>query len=192
VGGCAPQAREEIVRLRRLAGVGARPLNFTVRAQAMNAVVRQALSADAAAATEVLRRSITILCVADHGNDPGRLKSWLQNKTVSNVAAWIESADNYCVVACLNDAVCGFGAMTLKGEIMLCYVDPAARFRGVSAAMLDALEAKARVIGLPEVHLDGTVTARRFYEDRGYVAVGGTKQAFEAISCQSMAKRLAL
>jgi hypothetical protein len=27
----APRAREEIVRPRRLAGVGARPLNFTVR-----------------------------------------------------------------------------------------------------------------------------------------------------------------
>jgi len=158
----------------------------------MNAVVRQALSGDAAAATEVLRRSISVLCVSDHCNDPIRLEAWLQNKTVSNVTAWIGSADGYCVVACFDDAICGFGAMTLKGEVMLCYVDPAARFRGVSSALLDALEAKARLLGLAEVHLDSTVTARRFYEDRGYVAVGTTKQAFGAISCQSMAKRLAL
>ena len=162
------------------------------RAQAMNAVVRQALSGDGAAATEVLRRSISVLCVSDHRNDPKRLEAWLQNKTVSNVTAWIGSADGYCVVACLDDAICGFGAMTLQGEIMLCYVDPAARFRGVSSVMLDALEDKARLLGLAEVHLDSTVTARRFYEDRGYVAVGPTKQAFEAISCQSMEKRLAL
>jgi GNAT superfamily N-acetyltransferase len=158
----------------------------------MNVVVRQALSTDAVAATEVLRRSISVLCTADHRNDPLRLNAWLQNKTVSNVTAWIDSPNNYCVVACLDDAVCGFSAMTLKGEIMLCYVDPPARFRGVSSAMLRALETKARLLGLAEVHLDGTVTARRFYEDRGYVAVGGTKQAFESISCQSMAKRLAV
>jgi GNAT superfamily N-acetyltransferase len=154
--------------------------------------VRQAAEADAPAATEVLRRSISTLCIADHHNDPIRLESWLRNKTVSNVAAWIVSARNYCVVASLDEVVCGFGAMTLKGEIMLCYVDPAVRFRGVSSAMLDALECKARLLGLAEVHLDATVTARRFYEERGYIEVGCTKQAFETISCQSMAKRLAL
>ena len=31
MNGCAPRALEEIVRPRRLAGLGARPLNFTVR-----------------------------------------------------------------------------------------------------------------------------------------------------------------
>ena len=158
----------------------------------MSAVVRQAVEADAAAAAEVVRRSISVLCVADHQNDPARLESWLKNKTVLNVAAWIGSAENYCVVASLGDAVCGFGAMTLKGEIMLCYVDPTVRFRGVSAAMLDALEHKAQHLGLAEVHLNGTVTARRFYEERGYVAVGGTKQPCELISCQSMVERLVL
>jgi len=157
----------------------------------MSAVVRPAVEADAAAAAEVLRRSISVLCVADHHNDPVRLESWLENKTVSNVAAWIGSPVNYCVVASMGDALCGFGAMTLEGEIMLCYVDPAARFCGVSAAMLEALERKARDLGLAGVHLNATVTARRFYEERGYVAVGGTRQAFESISCQSMAKRLA-
>lgn len=154
--------------------------------------VRQAVEADASAATEVLRRSISVLCVADHQNDPVRLESWLKNKSVSNVAAWIGSANNHCVVACAGEAICGFGAMTLKGEIMLCYVDPGVRFRGVSAAMLDALERKAQELGLAEVHLNSTVTARRFYEERGYVAVGGTTQAFGSISCQSMAKRLTL
>ena len=177
---------------RRLSDVVVRSLNFTVRAQAMSAVVRQALETDAPAATEILRRSISVLCAADHHNDPDRLEAWLKNKTVSNVAAWIRSPDNYCVVASIGDAVRGFGAMTLKGEIMLCYVDPDTRFRGVSATMLDALERKAQVLGLAEVHLDGTVTARRFYEERGYVAIGRAKQAFDSISCQSMAKRLAL
>lgn len=158
----------------------------------MSAVVRQAVEADGPAATEVLRRSISALCVADHHNDPVRLDAWLENKTVSNVLAWIRSADNYCVVASIDDAVRGFGAMTVKGEIMLCYVDPDARFRGISSAMLDALERKGKLLGLAEIHLNGTVTARRFYEERGYVAVGGAKRAFESISCQAMVKRLAL
>ena len=165
-----------------------------VSAQAMGAVVREASEADAPVATEVLRRSISALCVADHHNDPTHLDAWLRNKTVVNVVAWIRSRDNYCVVASIDDdTVCGFGAMTVKGEIILCYVDPNARFRSISFAMLDALEGRAKLLGVEEVHLDGsTVTARGFYEERGYVAVGATYQAFEAISCQPMAKRLAL
>ena len=87
----------------------------------MSVTVRQAVAADALAATHILRRSISQLCVADHRNDPGRLESWLQDKTVSNVVAWIASVDNYCVVASINDSICGFGAMTVEGEIMLCY-----------------------------------------------------------------------
>jgi len=158
----------------------------------MSAVIRPAVEADASAATEVLRRSISVLCVADHDNDPVRLEPWLRNKTVSNVAAWIGSPIHYCVVASTGEGVCGFGAMTLEGEITLCYVDPAARFCGVSAAMLGALERKARDLGLAEVRLRATVTARRFYAERGYVAMGGTGQAFESISCESMTKRLAL
>ena len=58
--------------------------------------------------------------------------------------------------------------------------------------MLEALERKAQLIGLAEAHLNGTVTARRFFEERGYLAVGAASQAFESISCQSMLKRLAL
>ena len=157
----------------------------------MSVTVRQAVAADALAATHILRRSISQLCVADHRNDPGRLESWLQDKTVSNVAAWIASVDNYCVVASIDDSICGFGAMTVEGEIMLCYVDPTARFRGVSAAMLDELEHKARGLGLPAVHLNGTATARRFYENRGYLPAGQTNEVFKSIACQSMVKRFA-
>jgi hypothetical protein len=36
---------------------------------------------DAPAACDVLRRSISELCVADHGNDPTILARWLSNKT---------------------------------------------------------------------------------------------------------------
>jgi hypothetical protein len=51
--------------------------------------IRDATVEDAAPACEVLRRSITQLCVADHANDPAILMPWLANKTPEIVASWI-------------------------------------------------------------------------------------------------------
>ncbi len=134
----------------------------------MSAIVREATAADAVAAVAVLTRSISALCVADHGNDPSRLRAWLENKTVQNTTAWIGSPDNYCLVALIDNVICGFSAISRSGTITLCYVDPSVRFRRVSSAMLKSLEEKASSLGLTEVRLESTATARRFYEERGY------------------------
>ena len=48
------------------------------------------------------------------------------------------------------------------------YVAPVARFRGVSAALLAALEARAAERGNARVFLLSTETAHRFYLTRGY------------------------
>jgi len=42
--------------------------------------IRDATPEDADAACDVLRKSISQLCVADHGNDPAILNRWLSNK----------------------------------------------------------------------------------------------------------------
>jgi len=156
----------------------------------VNIVVREARESDAVAVTDLVRRSIWQLCAADHQNEPARLEPWLQNKTVANVAAWIAVQRNYCVVATADSTIVGVGIITVEGEVLLCYVDPDARFRGVSTAILSSLEERARRLGLSEVYLDSTVTARRFYEDRGYRARPQTRVAFATMPCQPMVKRL--
>jgi len=139
----------------------------------MSVTVRPARAEDAPAAVNILKRSIALLCIADHRHDQADLASRLANKTVVNVQAWIESEDNYCVVGCLHGVMCGFSAMTTGGLITLCYVDPATRFAGVSSAMLVALENEARRWGLAVTRLTTTLTARQFYLSRGYVPSEG-------------------
>jgi GNAT superfamily N-acetyltransferase len=80
--------------------------------------------------------------------------------------------------------------LNVEGEVLLNYVDPGARFRGVSAALLAALEQRARSLGLEAVQLASTVTALRFYEERGYQSHGDAKRAFGVIPCRRMIKRL--
>jgi GNAT superfamily N-acetyltransferase len=135
----------------------------------LNMEIRDAVAEDASAACEVIRRSITELCVADHGNDPTILMRWLGNKTPEITASWIARAGNSLLVAVEHDAILAVGSVTDAGEITLNYVSPDARFRGVSRALLGALEARALERGNARCTLTSTQTARRFYKSNGYV-----------------------
>jgi GNAT superfamily N-acetyltransferase len=155
-------------------------------------VVRLACVEDAAVVTDVLRRSISQLCVQDHQNDSESLELWLKNKTIPTVRTWFGSPKLCCVVACIDGVVSGSAAMSAEGEVLLCYVDPGARFQGVSAAMLVALESEAQNRRLAEIRLSSTITAKRFYQERGYTAIGAPKQMFGLVAGIPMVKRLAL
>jgi GNAT superfamily N-acetyltransferase len=63
----------------------------------------------------------------------------------------------------------GVAAMTGSGKIILNYVSPEARFRGVSKALMQQLEEQASALGLSECVLETTQTALRFYLSLGYV-----------------------
>lgn len=131
--------------------------------------IRDATNEDAEAACAVTRRSIIELCVPDHKNDAAALALWLNNKTRDNFAAWIVHQGNSFLVAVEQDIILGVGALTEVGEITLNYVSPDARFRGVSRALLAALEGRARRQGNSRCTLTSTETAHRFYRDNGYI-----------------------
>lgn len=152
--------------------------------------IRDALIGDAPAACAVLRRSITGLCSADHGDDPAILRRWLANKTPDIVAGWIAKPGNSVLLAVEGAAVLAVGAVTDGGEITLNYVAPEARFCGVSRALLGALEARASERGNRRCHLHSTETARRFYHAAGYVEVGPPDGKFGARGGYPMSKTL--
>jgi GNAT superfamily N-acetyltransferase len=134
--------------------------------------IRDAIAEDAPAACQVLRRSISELCVADHGNDPAILAKWLLNKTPDIVASWIALPDDSLLVAVEHSTILAVGGITKSGYITLNYVSPDARFRGVSRALLAALEARAIERGNIRCTLNSTETALTFYLANGYVIDG--------------------
>lgn len=142
--------------------------------------IRDAIIADAPAACAVLRRSIIALCAADHGDDPAVLRRWLANKTPEIVASWIAKPGNSVLIAVEGAAILAVGAVTDGGEITLNYVAPEARFRGVSRALLAALETRARERGNTRCTLHSTETARRFYHALGYCEDGPPDGKFGA------------
>ncbi|QUD86123.1 GNAT family N-acetyltransferase [Phenylobacterium montanum] len=130
--------------------------------------IRPARAAEAADICAVVRASIIELCVEDHHGDPEILAAWLANKTPENVARWLANPANINLVAVEGEAILAAGCVTTGGEVILNYVSPAARLRGVSTALLAALEDEARRQGCTACDLDSTTTAHRFYAARGY------------------------
>ena len=61
--------------------------------------------------------------------------------------------------------IMGVAAMNRTGKITLNYVSPDFRFRGVSKALVHAMEVNMRALHIPESRLESTTTARRFYEE---------------------------
>jgi GNAT superfamily N-acetyltransferase len=152
--------------------------------------IREATQADAAAACEVLRASISELCVADHYNDAVILRRWLANKTPENVARWVADPGASMLLAVNEDIVLAVGAVRNDGEITLNYVSPAARFRGASSALLAALETRARERGNSHCKLLSTETAYRFYLDRGYELTGAPQHKFGTSSSYPKTKMI--
>lgn len=140
--------------------------------------IRDAVLEDAPAACQVLRRSISELCVGDHGNNVAILAQWLANKTPDIVASWIAKPGNSVLVAVEGGTILGVGPVTDNGEINLNYVSPDARFRGVSRALIVALEARAIERGSVRCTLISTETARRFYRSAGYAEDGPPVRKF--------------
>jgi GNAT superfamily N-acetyltransferase len=153
--------------------------------------IRDAKPDDAEAACAVLRASIIELCAADHNNDPVLLERWLANKQPEIVAGWIAQPERGVLVAVEDDTILAVGSVGNTGEITMNYVSPHARFRGVSRALLAALEARAAERGNTVCHLHSTETAHRFYLANGYVDDGEPIRKFGMNSGYPMSKRIA-
>ena len=82
------------------------------------------------------------------------------------------------------------GSVTDAGTIGLNYVSPDARFRGVSRALLQALELRAVERENSRCNLTSTETARQFYLSNGYMESGLPNGAFGTSSGYPMSKPL--
>jgi GNAT superfamily N-acetyltransferase len=151
--------------------------------------VRQARPADAEVTCLVVRESIQQCCVEDHENDPARVSAWLRNKTPQNFVAWTERDDLYCVVAESEAGVVGFSMASIQGELLLCYVAPAALYQRVGKAVLQEIERWAGAARLTELRLESTKTALPFYKRNGYVACAPAV-IFGGMASQPMRKPL--
>src|ERR1700733_2357378 len=84
----------------------------------------------------VIIRSIKMLCISDHQNDPEKLSGWLDNKTPENIKKWIENASNYSLIALnMQEEIIGISMISKTGEILLNYLLPEYLGKGIGKHM---------------------------------------------------------
>jgi GNAT superfamily N-acetyltransferase len=150
-------------------------------------LVREATLRDVEAMSQVLIASITDLCARDHGDVRENIARWTANKTPESIRAWFDDPSGHLYVAEREGAVVAVGSFNDKGEVLLNYVAPEARFSGVSKALLRHMEGEMRRRGLSEARLESTRTAHDFYVAAGWRDRGGTQTCFN-LDCLSMVK----
>ena len=154
----------------------------------MGTHIRLATPEDATDVCAVVRRSIAECCAEDHRNDPTLVDRWLRNKTVTNTLSWLKNTQACSVVAEDNGSAVGFG-MSQADKILLCYLVPEVRFKGIGKSMLQALETHALGIGISSLRLESTRTALSFYERNGFQQTGPAVSAF-GLAVHPMAKTI--
>lgn len=153
--------------------------------------VRCAGESDAGPASEVTRRPIGELCATEYRDDPLVLARWLSDKTPADFRRWIGSADRSVCVAVRDDGgLAAVGMVAWRGEIVLNFVAPEARFRGASKALMTHMEGHLLGHGVDRVVLFSTHVARQFYGSLGYAEVGRRESRFGTLEVIEMAKRL--
>lgn len=99
-----------------------------------------------------------------------QLEAWapLAMQPVS-VAAWQQSLkNNKTYIARAHHQIVGFGDMTIEGYLDRLYVHKDFQGQGIASALVDLLEADAKKLGLTHISTDASLTARPFFERKGY------------------------
>lgn len=146
-------------------------------------IIRDAVPADAAAMAALRAASIRTLCTPDHGGDETTIARWIG--PADKFDKLLQQPDLTLIVVDVDGEMAGLGGMS--GEwVVLNYVHPDFRLKGISEAVMLALESRMVAQGILMGYLDSTETAVRFYE-----AIGWSKSGpFDRDIGQPMEKRL--
>lgn len=82
-------------------------------------------------------------------------------------------SSNYALVFTHKDNIVGFGDVSFSGYFDRLYVHKNYQGKGIAAKIADSLEAYANSIGLKVITTQASITARSFFEKRGYKIIRG-------------------
>ncbi|MFK4448771.1 putative acetyltransferase [Caballeronia udeis] len=132
----------------------------------MQPVIRRYEAADLDAVLSVFLRSVRDVASRDY--DAGQIAAWAQ----ADPDVWARRRlDRPTWVALIDDVITGFTDLESNGHIDMLFVDPACLRRGVASTLLDTVENAARAQRLAALHTDASITARPFFETRGFQAI---------------------
>ncbi len=131
---------------------------------------------DAEALLTLFRDTIRRVNSRDYA--PEQVRAWASDDI--DPAAWASRFDGrFVVVAEEPPRPIGFAELEPDGHIDRVYVSADHQRRGVARALLEALETEARRQGLGRLFVEASITARPFFESRGF-----TVRASQVVTCR--------
>lgn len=102
-----------------------------------------------------------------------QLNAWAPKDEIdANLVNWKDSlTNNITYIAEINDKIVGFSDMTRNGYLNRLYIHKDFQGEGIATVLVDKLESVARKIGLSEIYTEASITAKPFFEHRGYQVI---------------------
>lgn len=128
-------------------------------------IIRSYVSADCEEIAELFYQTVHAVNAKDYTDE--QLNAWASGRV--NLEEWDKSfLEHITVVAVENDAIVGFGDIDKSGYLDRLYVHKDFQSQGIATALCDKLE---RSISAEKIFTHASVTAKGFFEHRGYKVV---------------------
>jgi putative acetyltransferase len=125
--------------------------------------VRRYVAADLDAVVDIFQRAIREIACKHY--DPDQIAAWSE----VDAGAWApHRLSRPAWIAEFGQDPAGFTDLEPDGHLDMMFVHPDFQDRGVATALLNSVEGAARKQGLAEIFTEASITARPFFERRGF------------------------
>jgi GNAT superfamily N-acetyltransferase len=132
-----------------------------------NLKIRDVRADDAGAIIEIFRSSVRNIARRDYTQE--QVLAWAPDEI--DIAGWEGYATRRAFIAEDEKGPAGFADLEDDGHVEMMYVHPRYQGKGVASALLSHLESVARSLGVQELYTEASITARLFFERRGFQLV---------------------
>ncbi len=131
----------------------------------MPVLIRRANSADVEAVTQLFRETVKRVNSPDYSSI--QIDHWVSG--ADDIPKWEKRIEDwFFLVAVENNVVVGFAYLNRGNYFDGLFVHHQHQGKGIATALADEVENKARVDGYSTIHSDVSITAKPFFEKRGY------------------------
>lgn len=145
-------------------------------------MIRKAVPADLKAVLQIFSDTIYASCRGDY--TPDQLDAW--SSSASDLHRWEQKIiDQYFLIAEIGGNPVGFASLDGKNELDLLYVHKDFQRTGIANLLYGAIEAQAYKNEASELNSDVSISAKSFFERKGFRVVTSQEVTINNISIRN-------
>ena len=122
----------------------------------------------------------TVKYVNSKDYSPDQIKTW-PKVLVDPLDPMKKFKDSIAFVALINNKIVGFGNINKNGHLHRIYTHKDYQGKGIGSAIYNKLEETAKKLGIKEINLVSTITAKEFYLKKGFKLLGEKRGLIDGV-----------